>query len=70
MKRLNKGRSSIELYETLENLRKVRDKYLEVIEQLKLKENIFVTDGNRSAELIASDIWNEVSHISIATQSH
>lgn len=61
MKRLNNGRSSIELYETIENLRNVRDKYLEAIEQLKFKENIFVTDGNRSAELIASDIWNEVS---------
>ena len=61
MKRLNNGRSSIELYETIENLRNVRDKYLETIEQLKFKENIFVTDGNRSSELIASDIWNEVS---------
>ena len=70
MKRLTSGRSSIELYETTENLRNVRDKYLEAIEQLKFKENIFITDGNRSAESIASDIWNEVSHISITTKSH
>ena len=70
MKRLINGRSSMELYETKENLRNVRDKYLEAIEQLKFKENIFVTDGNRSTEEIATDIWNEVSHISVATKSH
>lgn len=70
MKRLNNGRSAIELYETKENIRNVRDKYLEVIEQLKFKENIFITDGNRSGELFASDIWNEVSQISVATNSH
>lgn len=70
MKRLTNGRSSIELYETLENLRNVRDKYLEVIKQLKFKENIFITDGNRSAELIAADIWDEVSRITVPTESH
>jgi dTMP kinase len=70
MKRLTNGRSSIELYETKENLRNVRDKYLEAIEQLKFKENIFITDGNRSTEEIAADIWNEVSNISVASKSH
>ena len=59
MNRLNKGRNSMELYETIENLIKVRSKYLEALEQLKLKEKIFITDGNRSPEIIAVDIWNE-----------
>ena len=68
MMRLTNGRSSMELYETKENLRNVRDKYLEAIEQLKFKENIFMTDGNRSPELIAADIWNEISHITVATK--
>jgi dTMP kinase len=70
MKRLNNGRSSMELYETTENLRNVRDKYLEAIEQLKFKENIFVIDGNRTPKLIAADIWNEISCISVETKSH
>jgi dTMP kinase len=69
MKRLTDRRSSIELYETKENLKNVRDKYLEAFEQLKFKENIFITDGNRSAELIASDIWNEVSQTSVASKA-
>jgi dTMP kinase len=69
MARLTSARSSIELYETKENLRIVREKYFEAIEQLKYKENIFITEGNRSAESIASDIWNEVSQISVAAKS-
>ena len=60
MNRLSNGRSLMELYETTENLKKVRDKYREAIEQLKDKENIFITDGNRSPELIAADIWNYI----------
>ena len=61
MKRLNLGRSSMELFETTENLIKVKDKYFEAFEKLKTQENIFITDGNRSPELIAADIWTEVS---------
>lgn len=70
MKRLTNGRSSIELYETKENLKNVRAKYLEAIEQLKFQEHIFVTNGNRSPEEIAIDIWNEVSQIAVPTKSH
>ena len=58
--RITNNRNSIELYETSENLRKVREKYFEVIEHLKGKENIFVTDGDRLPELITADIWKKV----------
>jgi dTMP kinase len=68
MARLNKGRSSLELYETLENLKNVRDKYMEAIEKLKLEERFFITDGNRSSDLIAADIWKEVSQITVPVE--
>ncbi len=61
MERLNLGRESIELYETLDNLRNVRQKYLEAFENQKGKEIIFVTDGNRPVEQIAEDVWEEVT---------
>jgi len=61
MERIIKDRSTIELYETKENLRNVRDKYLEAFELLKSKENVFVTEGDRSPEQIATDIWTKVS---------
>jgi len=66
MKRLGKGRNSMELYETGENLINVRAKYAEAIELLKFKEHIFITDGNRSPELIAADIWKEVSQLAVS----
>jgi len=61
VQRLKAGRSNIELYETIENLRKVRSKYIEAFEMFKTKENVFVTDGNRPETKIADDIWHEVS---------
>src|SRR5438067_10247608 len=63
MQRLYSNRNIIELYENLENLKLVRAKYLEAFEKLKSEENIFTVDGNRSPDLIAEDIWKEVSQM-------
>lgn len=63
MKRLKSGRSSMELYENLENLKNVHNMYSEVIERLKSEENIFITNGDRSPEIVANDIWNKVSNL-------
>lgn len=60
MQRINANRNTIELYETLDNLRNVREKYLEAFEKLKQEENILIIDGNRSIEAIAADIWAEI----------
>lgn len=65
MKRLLNNRSSLELYETKENLKNVRDKYLEVIERFKSEENILITDGTRATEDIAEDIWKEIGNLEI-----
>ncbi len=69
MERLSKGRSAIELYETLDNLRLVRSKYLEAIERLRSEEHIFITDGNRSPEQVATDIWQEVAQLAVGKMS-
>ena len=69
MKRLGKGRNSMELYETSENLINVKAKYAEAIELLKFKEHIFITDGNRSPDLVAADIWKEVSQMAVTARS-
>jgi dTMP kinase len=63
MERLTRGRNSLELFENLENLVKVRATYFEAMEKVKSEENIFITDGNRSPEVIAADIWNKISHL-------
>jgi len=61
MQRLHANRDNIELFETLDNLKQVRAKYMEAFEKLKAIENIFTVDGNRSSALIAQDIWQKVA---------
>ncbi len=63
IERLEKGRDSVELYETLENLQNVRNKYLEVMEMLKNEEKIFSTNGNNPPEVIGDAIWSEISKL-------
>ncbi len=63
MERLNKGRSHIELYETLDNLKMVRDQYHNAFKLEAKNEKIFITDGNRALSEIAEDIWESVSAI-------
>ena len=60
MQRLHESRSAIELYETNENLKKVREKYFEAFELMKNKENIFIVDGNKNADLIAEEIREKI----------
>jgi dTMP kinase len=60
IERLNRGRTSIELYETLENLQNVREKYFEVMEKLESVEKVFITDGNRSPASISDEIWANI----------
>ena len=61
IERLNKGRTSIELYETLENLQQVRAKYFEAMDLLKHQEKFVIVDGNQPSEIISNEIWTKVS---------
>ncbi|HRI20772.1 MAG TPA: dTMP kinase [Panacibacter sp.] len=63
MKRISENRNIVELYETLDNLKNVREKYFEAFEKLTARENIFITNGNRSYDEIAAEVWNEVERI-------
>jgi len=63
IQRIKKGREIVELYETLENLTNVRNKFFEAFENQKEVEKIFITDGNKSPDIIAEDIWKKVSEI-------
>ena len=60
MQRINANRQQTELYETLDNLKKVQEKYFEGFEKLKHEENIIIVDGNHSIDAISSDILEKV----------
>jgi len=66
MQRINANRQNIELYETLDNLNKVRAKYFEAFEKLNQEENIVFVDGNRAIEAIAADIYTETCKLLIS----
>lgn len=56
MQRLMGGRSSLEIYETLDNLKNVREQYLIAFEKQKHVENICRIPGNRPPEMVAEEI--------------
>ncbi|HEY0680166.1 MAG TPA: dTMP kinase [Chitinophagaceae bacterium] len=60
MQRLNADRHQIELYETLDNLRLVRGKYMEAFEKLKNEENICILNGNGGLEEVAGEVLRRV----------
>jgi dTMP kinase len=63
--RIHKGRDTTELYETLENLQNVRNKYFEVIALLKSTEKVLITDANRSQDVISNEIWEKILKICV-----
>lgn len=56
LERIRSSRQNMEMYETLANLKKVREQYLRAFDQLQHAENIVFVDGNRDVDSIASAI--------------
>lgn len=63
MERIMCGRDHTELYEKEDRLAAVRGKYFEAFDKLKDEEKLFIVDADKSAEAIAEEVWNIVSHI-------
>ena len=64
LERISKGRDSVEIYENLDTLTKVREQFLSVISDLSSTDNIRIIDGYRTVEAIFADILNAVDSIS------
>jgi dTMP kinase len=56
LQRIHQNRENIEMYETLDNLIKVRNQYLLAFEKNRLTENIVFVDGNQPPEKVAEEI--------------
>lgn len=63
MSRIKKDRSSVEMYETLENQKIVYSKYAEAFEKQKSVERIVSIDGDQMPDKIAGEIWQQVQSI-------
>ena len=60
---MKKERFHTELFETKDRLTEVRNRYIELIEQLKDEETIIRIDGSQTVEQISEEIWKNVSNI-------
>jgi dTMP kinase len=60
MERLIIGRTTMEMYETLDNLKAVQEKYFEAFQRMKDKENICFIDGSQAEEQVAIDIQSKI----------
>lgn len=63
LERIRVSRLQVEMYETLDNLQKVRDQYLRAFDKLGKTENIVFIDGNQDPETISSDIWHHFNQL-------
>jgi dTMP kinase len=63
MQRIAKGRTSTELYETLDNLKQVKKLYETAFEKLKDVEKIAAINGERTESEIAADVWKIISNL-------
>ena len=56
LERIAKGRESVEIYENLSTLTKVREQFLSVIRDLGERDNICIVDGYRTKGEVSADI--------------
>ena len=63
LERISRGRDSVEIYENLDTLTKVREQFLSVIYDLTPMDNIRIIDGYRTVEAVFADILNEIDCI-------
>jgi dTMP kinase len=68
MERLE-NRGATELYETLENLKNVRQKYYDAFNLLKQEETIIIIDGDHRPQLVADEVWKNVSEMLEVTKT-
>ena len=63
LERIRRGRESTEIYETEEILTRVRDTFMNVIDDLKTTDNIAIVNAYRPADEIAVEICGLVNRI-------
>lgn len=70
MERMARSRSNSDLYETLDNLRKVRENYHRAIEKISAGEHIVSLDGSENPQFIGQKILDEVNKLRLGLQQY
>lgn len=62
VKRILTNRQETDLYETMDQLTAVRDRFYRIFEMVKEKENVIIVNGNLAPEQVEEEVWNKVQH--------
>ena len=60
MERINLNRDSVEIYETLDNLKAVQTQYLRAFDKLKEEEHIVAVNGDKTPEKVTEALWEVI----------
>ena len=61
LERIQKSRSQMDIYESLNHLNKVRENYFIAFDKVRHQENIWIVDGDQSQDSLSDMIWNKIS---------
>lgn len=61
LERIVSGRDHVELFETMDRLTRVRDKYFEAFELLGASENVAIVDGNADPNTVCDRAWDAIT---------
>ncbi len=60
IERIRASRDSLEIYEKIDIMKKVRENYFKAFDRLKHQETVIIIDGNDSSEQVAAKVWEQV----------
>jgi len=63
LERIKANRDSLEMYEKIDILKKVRDNYFLAFEKLKYQEKVIIIDGNESLSRVEENTWEVVQQL-------
>jgi dTMP kinase len=60
MQRINANRETVEIYETLDNLKAVQSQYVRAFEKLEHEEHIVKVNGDETPENVTEALWDVI----------
>lgn len=61
LERIRANRTSLDMYEKIDILKKVRQHYLDAFQRLEKEETVMIIDGNGSRDAVEERIWEQVT---------
>ncbi len=63
MERIQASRETLEIYEKIDIMKQVRANYFTAFERLKDQEKVVIIDGNQTPQIVAQQIWEQISQL-------